>query len=191
MITKLTFLVLSITFSHFINGAESHIIDIDGDAAVARSHSSSMIASAASSVEIARRTGLKIDRVSRVHEALGVDFERNVNDVVFYRRCFRKAANISEALGNGLLYVGSGLSTIAAVIKLTGASEETSNLILFASAALVGAHVTFIGMAKCAAREASEREHQLGALAETVGFHITSVLPTVTDDAEDAQTSHV
>lgn len=191
---KITFLVLSITFTHFVYGAESHIINIgDIEAAVDRAPtpSSSIIASAASSAEIARITGLKTDRVSRVHEALGVDFESNINDVIWYRRFFRKTANITEALGNGLLYLGSGSSAIAAAGTLI--FPPAVPYILFSGAACFGTHLTLIGLAKCSAREASEREHQLGGLAETVGFHITSVLPTITNDAEagGAQTSHV
>lgn len=191
MITKFAFLILSMTFISHAYGAESYSISIDDiDAVGARptTPSSSVAASAASSREIARITGIRADRVSRVHEALGADFENNINDVMWYRRFFRKAANITEALGNGLLYLGSGASAIAAAGTLIFPTAVP--YILFSGTACFGAHLTLIGIAKCSAREAGEREQQLGALAGTVGFHITSVLPTVTDDVDDIKASH-
>lgn len=186
MITKYVLLLLSIAFMNCAYGADSHVIAIDDIEPVVdrpTTPSSSVMASAASSAEIARRTGIKANRVSRVHEALGADFESNITDVIWYRRFFRKAANITESLGNGLLYLGSGSSAVAAAGTLIFPAAVP--YILFGGAACLGTHITLIGIAKCAAREAGEREHQLGALAGTVGFKITSVLPTVTDDADE------
>jgi uncharacterized membrane protein affecting hemolysin expression len=64
-------------------------------------------------------------------------------------------------------------------------SQQTANIILFIGTACVAGHVTFLGLAKCSAREQGEREGQLENLANAVGFQITSLQPEIIDDDED------
>ena len=111
------------------------------------------------------------------------DHEDNVRDLIKYRWCFRKCANFTEAFGNSLLYIGSGLATIAGGVKLVG-SEEVSNILLFISTVCFASHVTLIGIAKCSGREESERESQLEKLADAVGFEITHLDPKIDDDSD-------
>jgi hypothetical protein len=124
---------------------------------------------------------LGTERTNRMAEMFGQDEEDNVADIIRFRWCFRKCANVTEVLGNGLLYIGSGLSSIAAAINLVG-SPQVSNYLLFAGTACFAGHITLIGLAKCSAREAGERESQLKDLAADLGFRVVSLQPTVTDD---------
>ncbi len=127
---------------------------------------------------ISRDTSTEITRM------LEQDHKDNVSDLIQYRWVFRKLANITEAFGNGLLYLGTGLNTIAAGVTMVG-SQQTANIILFIGTACVAGHVTFLGLAKCSAREQGEREGQLESLANAVGFQITSLQPEIIDDDED------
>lgn len=121
----------------------------------------------------------------RVINALEKDFEDNVQSSLRSRWVFRKSANVAEILGNGFLYCGSGISTIAAAVNLIG-SQNISNILLFTAAGCFAAHIVFIGFAKCFAREEKEREKQLEALAKKVGFSVTHMECTITDDAAGA-----
>ncbi len=57
------------------------------------------------------------------------------------------------------------------------------NILLFGSTACFAVHITFIGIAKCSAREVDEREHHLSSLANEVGFKVIPLTPTIDDDA--------
>ncbi|MCX7343767.1 MAG: hypothetical protein NT128_06465 [Proteobacteria bacterium] len=117
------------------------------------------------------------------------DHEDNVKDLIKYRWCFRKCANFTEAIGNGLLYLGSGLATVAGGVKLVG-SDDVSNILLFASTICFASHVTLIGCAKCSSREERERENQLDKLAEAVGFSVTSLDCPIVDDDDGKGPAH-
>jgi hypothetical protein len=124
------------------------------------------------------------DTSTEITRMLEQDHKDNVSDLIQYRWVFRKFANITEVFGNGLLYLGTGLNTIAAGITMVG-SQQTANIILFVGTACVAGHVTFLGLAKCSAREQGEREIQLESLANAVGFQITPLKPEITDDEDE------
>ena len=128
----------------------------------------------------------------RSREIVGLleqDHEDNVKDLIKYRWCFRKCANFTEAIGNGLLYLGSGLATVAGGVKLVG-SDSVSNILLFASTICFASHVTLIGCAKCSSREERERENQLDKLADAVGFSVTSLNCPIVDDDDGKGAAH-
>ncbi len=114
---------------------------------------------------------------------LGQDHENNVRDLINSRWLFRKLANYTESFGNGLLYLGTGLSTIATGVTILG-SKESANTIQFISTACFAAHVTLIGFARCSAREEDQRESQLKSLADTVGFTVIPLEPKISDDED-------
>lgn len=97
------------------------------------------------------------DRVIRIRELLGQDHENNVRDLINSRWFFRKFANYTESLGNVLLYLGTGLSTIATGVTILG-PKETANTLQFISTACFAAHVTLIGFARCSAREEDQKK---------------------------------
>jgi hypothetical protein len=194
MKAKFIFLLLHATiFNYAIGAGTTDGILLGGaydiEAAISRSRSQSnlntegadSIGSNDSSV-IAHRTGIREQVVTNVHNLLSADYGRNVSDLVNMRWFFRKAANCSEAFGNVLLYVGSGASAMASGVKLVEGSGNLMNILLFGSTACFAAHITLIGIAKCSARENTEREGQLSALANEVGFKIVSLETHVTDD---------
>lgn len=132
---------------------------------------------------IGGKTHLGKTKADEIIILLEQDHEDNVKDLIKYRWCFRKCSNFTEAFGNSLLYLGSGLATIAGGVKLVG-SEEVSNILLFISTVCFASHVTLIGMAKCSGREESERESQLEKLADAVGFKVTHLEPKIDDDSD-------
>jgi hypothetical protein len=136
---------------------------------------------------IAHRTGIREQVVTDVHNLLSADYGRNVSDILNMRWFFRKVANCSEALGNVLLYVGSGGSAMASGVKLVEGSDNLMNILLFGSTACFAAHITFIGIAKCSAREEGERENHLANLAHEVNFTVVPLVPTVNDDGPVAR----
>jgi hypothetical protein len=125
--------------------------------------------------------------VTNVHNLLSADYGRNVSDLVNMRWFFRKAANCSEAFGNVLLYVGSGASAMASGVKLVEGSGNLMNILLFGSTACFAVHITFIGIAKCSAREEEERENHLANLAHEVNFTVVPLVTTVNDDGPAAR----
>lgn len=120
---------------------------------------------------------------ARAIELFNADYTRNVEDLLKTRRFFRKAANWSEASGNTFLYVSAGAPAIAAAIHPF--SSFAANIITGVGLVSLGTHVALIGLAKCSAREEGEREKQLKALAEQVGFQVVPLIPTITDDSEE------
>jgi hypothetical protein len=87
-----------------------------------------------------------------------------------------------EAQGNFMLYVGSGLATVAGGIKLVG-SAQLSDTVLFVSIACFSLHLTLIGMAKYGSREEAERDNDLRTLALKVGFEVVPMSAIVFDEA--------
>ena len=136
---------------------------------------------------IAHRTGIREQVVTDVHNLLSADYGQNVSDVLSMRWFFRKASHISEAFGNVLLYVGSGASAMASGVKLIEGSDNLMNILLFGSTACFATHITFIGIAKCSAREEEERENHLSNLAREVNFTVVPLVPTVNDDGPVAR----
>lgn len=116
-------------------------------------------------------------------ELFNNDYVSNVRDLLDTRWLFRKAANLSEACGNTCLYCSAGAPAVAAAV--TPFSLMASHLITCFGLSALGAHVTLIGIAKCSAREVTEREAQLNDLAKRVGFQVVSLQPTITDDSND------
>jgi hypothetical protein len=127
------------------------------------------------------RAQMSAGLAQRAHNLLEADYEKNLGDLIQTRWFFRKTANCTEALGNTLLYIGSGTASVAAGIKLIG-SSELSDIFLFASTACFAAHITFIGVAKCSSREEAEREGLLETLADEVGFKVIPLKTNITDD---------
>lgn len=138
-------------------------------------------ADSGNSQKIAKETGIREDVITKVHDLLSNDYERNVEDLLWTRLVFRKVANISEVLGNSLSSIGVGATTLAAGTHLIKA-DYLSDILLFTGAACFAVHLTFIGIAKCSAREEEEREGHLKALAKEVRFNIVPLIPTVEDD---------
>lgn len=163
-------LVTSAFFTAIINGATTERVDLE--AGVSLTETAPLL-----------RSPISVGLAQRAHNILEADYEQNLVDLIHTRWFFRKTANCTEALGNTLLYIGSGAASVAAGIKLIG-SEDLSNIFLFASTACFAAHITFIGIAKCSSREESEREKQLVTLADEVGFKVVSLETRVTDDGE-------
>lgn len=163
-------LVTSAFFTAIINGATTERVDLE--AGVSLTETAPLL-----------RSPISVGLAQRAHNILEADYEQNLVDLIHTRWFFRKTANCTEALGNTLLYIGSGAASVAAGIKLIG-SEDLSNIFLFASTACFAAHITFIGIAKCSSREQSEREKQLVTLADEVGFKVVSLETRVTDDGE-------
>lgn len=163
-------LVTSAFFTAIINGATTERVDLE--AGVSLTETTPLL-----------RSPISVGLAQRAHNILEADYEQNLVDLIHTRWFFRKTANCTEALGNTLLYIGSGAASVAAGIKLIG-SEDLSNIFLFASTACFAAHITFIGIAKCSSREQSEREKQLVTLADEVGFKVVSLETRVTDDGE-------
>ena len=163
-------LVTSAFFTAIINGATIERVDLE--AGVSLTETAPLL-----------RSPISVGLAQRAHNILEADYEQNLVDLIHTRWFFRKTANCTEALGNTLLYIGSGAASVAAGIKLIG-SNELSDIFLFASTACFAAHITFIGIAKCSSREQSEREKQLVTLADEVGFKVVSLETRVTDDGE-------
>lgn len=199
MKAKFIFLLLHATIFNYDIGAgtsDGILLGVGDDieAAISRPRSQSTlntegadsIRSNDSSV-IAHRTGIREQVVTNVHNLLSVDYGRNVSDLVNMRWFFRKVANCSEAFGNVLLYVGSGASAMASGVKLVEGSGNLMNILLFGSTACFAAHITFIGIAKCSAREEEERENHLANLAHEVNFTVVPLVPTVNDDGPVAR----
>ncbi|MEI7493611.1 MAG: hypothetical protein WCJ92_03320 [Alphaproteobacteria bacterium] len=195
MKAKFILLLLITTIFNYAIGADTTDgillgVDDDIEAAIGRPRAPSSlntegvdtIRSNDSSV-IAHRTGIREQVVTDVHNLLSADYGRNVSDILNMRWFFRKVANCSEALGNVLLYVGSGGSAMASGVKLVEGSDNLMNILLFGSTACFAVHITFIGIAKCSAREAEEREHHLANLANEVGFKVVPLIPSIEDDA--------
>ena len=118
------------------------------------------------------------------------DYLRNVGDLIDSRWFFRKATNYSEAIGNTVLYIGSGAASVAAGVKLIG-SSELSDIFLFTSTACFAFHITLIGIAKCSAAAEGVRETQLGDLAAEVGFSVVPLEHVVTDDGTSSAVSTI
>ena len=135
------------------------------------------------------RTHLGEVRSKEIVGLLEQDHEDNVKDLIKYRWCFRKCANFTEAFGNGLLYLGSGLATIAGGVKMVG-SDHVSNILLFTSTVCFAGHVTLIGLAKCSSREERERENQLDKLADAVGFSVTALNCPIVDEDDGKGAAH-
>ncbi len=195
MHSKFILLFLSISFSNYLIRSDTTAgillgVDDDIEAAIGRPRAPSSlntegvdtIRSNDSSV-IAHRTGIREQVVTDVHNLLSADYGENVSDILNTRWFFRKVANCSEAFGNVLLYVGSGASAMASGVKLVEGSDNLMNIFLFGSTACFAVHITFIGIAKCSAREVEEREHHLANLANEVGFKVIPLIPTIEDDA--------
>ena len=161
-------LVTCVFFSTFVNGATTELVDLEAGQHPAETKS-------------LLRASISAGLTQRAHSLFEADYERNVGDLIQTRWFYRKTANCTEATGNTLLYIGSGAASVAAGIKLVG-SDDLSNMFLFASTACFAAHITLIGIAKCSAREETEREAQLSALADEVGFKIVPLETHVTDD---------
>jgi hypothetical protein len=135
------------------------------------------------------RTHLGKAKSAEIVGLLEQDHEDNVKDLIKYRWCFRKCANFTEAIGNGLLYLGSGLATVAGGVKMVG-SDHVSNILLFTSTVCFASHVTLIGCAKCSAREQRERENQLDKLANAVDFPVTALYTPIVDEDEGKRVAH-
>ena len=119
-------------------------------------------------------TGVVIDILRQDH----VD---KVKELVCISWLCRKTANITECLGNALLYAGSGLLSLSLPVE-SFSSREASKLVIFAGSACMAAHLVLIGFAKCSARETGERGDQLQKLA--LGFNVVQLLPQITSDEE-------
>jgi len=139
-------------------------------------------AESGNSQEIAEETGIRKNTVTKVHNLFSNDYERNVQDLLWARWFFRKTANISELLGNTLTYVGIGATTLATGTRLIN-EEHLSDMLLFTGTACFAVHLTFIGIARCSAREQEEREEQLKSLAKEVKFNVVPLTPVITSDA--------
>jgi hypothetical protein len=199
MCSKFILLFLSIGFSNYVicsDTAAGIVLGVDDDieAAIGRPRTPSSLNNEGSdtirsndSGVIAHRTGIRERVVTDVHNLLSADYGRNVSDVVNMRWFFRKAANCSEAFGNVLLYVGSGASAMASGVKLVEGSGNLMNILLFGSTACFAVHITFIGIAKCSAREEEERENHLANLAHEVNFTVVPLVTTVNDDGPAAR----
>jgi hypothetical protein len=161
-------LVTCVFFSTLVNGANTELVDLEAGQHPAETTS-------------LLRAPISAGLAQRAHSLFEADYERNVGDLIQTRWFYRKTANCTEAMGNTLLYIGSGAASVAAGIKLVG-SDGMSNMFLFASTACFAAHITLIGIAKCSAREETEREGQLSTLAEEIGFKIVPLETHVTDD---------
>ena len=161
-------LVTSAFFTAIINGATNGRVDLE--AGVSLTETAPLL-----------RSPISVGLAQRAHNILEADYEQNLVDLIHTRWFYRKTANCAEAMGNTLLYIGSGAASVAAGIKLVG-SDYLSNMCLFASTACFAAHITLIGIAKCSARENTEREGQLSALANEVGFKIVPLETHVTDE---------
>ncbi|MCE2716633.1 MAG: hypothetical protein ACK4V2_07475 [Pseudomonadota bacterium] len=116
-------------------------------------------------------------------ELFNNDYVSNVRDLLNARWFFRKVANCNEAAGNTCLYCSAGAPAVAAAINPF--SLLASHVITCFGLSALGVHVTLIGIAKCSAREETEREAQLSDLAKRVGFQVVSLQPTITDDSND------
>lgn len=134
------------------------------------------------SEEIAKETNIRKAVVTEAHDLLSEDFKKNLKDLLWTRLLFRKVANISESFGNFLSATGVGLTTLSAATHLIKA-DNLSNILLFSGSACFAAHLTFIGIAKCSAREEEEREMQLKNMADEVKFNVISLIPNIQDDA--------
>jgi len=199
MKAKIILLLLLTTFFNYAIGAgatEDVLLGVDDDieAAIGRPRAPSSLNTEGvdtirsnDSGVIAYRTGIREQVVTDVHNLLSADYGRNVSDIINMRWFFRKVANCSEAIGNVLLYVGSGASAMASGVKLVDGSGNLMNILLFGSTACFAAHITFIGIAKCSAREEEERENHLANLAHEVNFTVVPLVPTVNDDGPVAR----
>jgi hypothetical protein len=125
-------------------------------------------------------TPLNEQTVIEVRTILSQDYRDNVQDLVRTRWFFRKATNYTEGFSNALLYIGSGSSAIAAAGSLI--FPVAVPYILFGGATCFAMHLTLAGLARCSAREEGEREHLLKELADTVGFKVVNLQPTVVVD---------
>jgi hypothetical protein len=119
----------------------------------------------------------------RMAALLSADYERNVGDVIQSRWFFRKVSNCTEACGNILLYLSASAPAIAAAVHPFDPS--VANYITCSGLICLGAHVALIGTARCSAREEGERENQLAALAQEVGYRVVPLRPIVTDDGAE------
>ena len=199
MCSKFILLFLSIGFSNYVicsDTAAGIVLGVDDDieAAIGRPPTpSSLNAEGADTIRsndsgvIAHRTGIRERVVTDVHNLLSADYGENVSDVLNTRWFFRKASHISEAFGNVLLYVGSGASAMASGVRLIDGSDNLMNVLLFGSTACFATHITFVGIAKCSAREEEERENHLANLAREVNFTVVPLVPTVNDDGPAAR----
>lgn len=138
------------------------------------------------SVEIAERTKIRLADVREVHQIFSNDYKDNVKDLVRMRWIFRKAAGLTECLGNACLHVGAGLSTLSTVMCLIDA-EEISNVISFSGTTCIVAYVAFLGIARCCAREEKERDLLLKNLSKKVNFDFASIQHTVVDGADNLE----
>lgn len=133
-----------------------------------------------SAVGTTHPTPLNEQTVIEVRAILSEDYRDNVKDLVRTRWFFRKATNYTEGFSNALLYIGSGSSAIAAAGSLI--FPVAVPYILFGGATCFAMHLTLAGLARCSAREEGEREHLLKELADTVGFKVVNLQPTVVVD---------
>lgn len=121
---------------------------------------------------------------AKIVDILEADYEQNVEELVKSRRCLSRVTGCTEILGNTFLYIGAGLSTIAAAITTVG-SQDLANKILFLSVTCAAIHITLIGFARCGSKEEKKRDDLLAQLGEQVGFKVIPMDVQVTDDADD------
>lgn len=118
----------------------------------------------------------------RVISVLHQDFEENVVELVKSRKCLRAIMTISEMIGNTFLYIGSGISTVAAAANVITNSQEIVSTLLFSSTVCCAIHITLIGIAKCSSKEERQCDKHLVSLGEQVGFKVVP-LPAVVEIA--------
>lgn len=136
------------------------------------------------SADIAGKTKINIEHIREVHKMFSDNFRDNIRDLIRMEWFFKKTANITECVGNFLLYSGVGLSTLSTVMCLVNA-EEYSNTVSFSGTACTVGYVFCLGLARCAAREENQRNAYLKLLSKKVGFNFTPWTHTVIDGADN------
>lgn len=127
-----------------------------------------------------RRAGLDAPHIIAIRQKLADEYTREVDDMIYYRSCFRKCANWNEAIGNTAGYLAMAATPLAGAVMLIPAAAVASPYIVLVGTVAVGVKVFCMGVASCSARETAERHQTLEQLASAIGARPVNITPTIT-----------
>ena len=180
MKTKFTILIAYIGFACLSSASAPHA-DVESALGADTAQTPLIRVAATPPITSDAPEGLGPERTRRARELLANDYERNVSDLISTRWFFRKIANVTESLGNVLLYFSAAAPGVAAAI--TPIYPPAAPFITCSGLMCLATHVCCLGCAKCGAREEAEREQHLKDLAAEIGFHVVPLKPIITDDS--------
>jgi hypothetical protein len=108
------------------------------------------------------------------------DINSKVNSLLTRRWFCRKLANISEVGGNAFFHCGTGLFILSGAS--VGLYPSLTNYFFLASTVCNALNLMLIGVAAYSSIKVEEIQLELNTLVKNVGFHVTTLIPEITND---------